>query len=175
MDRDDSPLALPTAAARGGMRATALRIGLTGMHRLFRMWWFFRRPRTFGVRAIALTPQGAVVMVRHSYISGWHLPGGGIARGEDRIAATLRELREEIGMTGHGAVRHFGDYANRPDFRRDTVSLHIVEDVTYCPRLSLEIEEIAAFDLHALPEGTSPATRRRIAEWREEKAPDAQW
>lgn len=129
--------------------------------------WFITRPRTRGVRAIACTPDGRVVLVRHSYVAGWHLPGGGQEAGESAEAAILRELREEAGLVSHGAVRVLGTLQHRPNFRRDTVTLGVVEEVAFAFRPSLEIVEAAAFDPAALPAGTTAGTRRRIAEWRE--------
>lgn len=128
--------------------------------------WFVTRPRTRGVRAIALTPAGQVVLVRHSYIEGWHLPGGGQGRGETAEQAVLRELREEIGMVAHGGVRVLGTLQHRPNFRRDTVTLALVERVSFAFRPSLEIVEACAFDCDALPPAVTGGTRRRIAEWR---------
>lgn len=138
---------------------------MRGAQQLRKGVWFFTRPRTQGVRAIPLTGAGEVVLVRHTYIAGWHLPGGGRKRGEDPQAAVLRELREEIGMTAYGEVRFIADFAHHPDFRRDTVSLFVVEGVDHVPRRSLEIEAIAAFPPRALPEDASASTRRRLAEW----------
>lgn len=136
--------------------------------------WFFTRPRTQGVRAIAVTAAGQLLLVRHSYVDGWHLPGGGQEPGESAEAAVLRELREETGMVSHGAVRVLGALQHRPNFRRDTVTLALVEQVEFAFRPSLEIVEVGAFAPDALPDGTTAATRRRLAEWREGRpVPDA--
>ena len=50
------------------------------------------------VHALVITPAGCIVMVRHSYVPGWHFPGGALQRGETAEAGILRELREEIGL-----------------------------------------------------------------------------
>jgi hypothetical protein len=41
-----------------------------------RLTWRLTKPIVFGVRAIALTPDKKVILVKHSYMKGWHLRGG---------------------------------------------------------------------------------------------------
>lgn len=139
-----------------------LRLLLPLAYRAARLWWFVRRPRTFGVRAIAVTPQGEIVLVRHSYLRGWYCPGGGCKRREEAQAAALRELREEIGMIGCGTVRHLADYFVERHFRRDTVSWFLVRDVRFAPRRSLEIAEVRGFAPEALPADMPPVVRDRV-------------
>ena len=56
------------------------------------------RPMTLGVRAIALDEAGRVFLVRHTYIPGFFLPGGGVERGETALLSLERELAEEGGL-----------------------------------------------------------------------------
>lgn len=121
-----------------------------------------RRPRTFGAHAFALTPAKKLILVRLRYAPGWRLPGGGRRSGEDPVNAALRELREEIGMTSHGEVRTACQLEQNPDFRRDLVSLIIVEDVAYSPRWSLEIERTIEVPLNELPSDLAPVARAWI-------------
>ena len=101
-----------------------------------------------GAHAVALTPARAVVLVKLRYAPGWRLPGGGRDAQEDVEAAALRELREEIGMTAHGAVRVSG-------------GLVIVEDVQYTvPRWTWEVEAVCEAPLDRLPSDLSPRVRR---------------
>jgi hypothetical protein len=60
-------------------------------------------------------------------------------------------LREEIGMTSHGAVEPVRDFDERTDFKRDTVTLVVVRDVCYRPGWSLEVEQVREADVDALP------------------------
>src|SRR5207245_6702869 len=125
------------AGGRGGLALTErpsssvsvgnwlLRIALTAAHKLLKLGWFVRRPRTFGAHALALTPERKLVLVKLRYAPGWRLPGGGRKASEDAISAALRELREEIGMTAHGDVRLAAELEQRPDGRRDLVSVII--------------------------------------------------
>jgi 8-oxo-dGTP pyrophosphatase MutT (NUDIX family) len=111
-----------------------------------------RGERPPGAHAIAMTPAGRVILVRLRYAPGWRLPGGGRSSAETLEQAVLRELREEIGMTGHGAVRPVQGLG----------SVLVVEDVAYRPkRWSWEVEQIVEADPRSLPSGLSP----RAAEW----------
>jgi len=139
-----------------------LRVALRSAHRLLKLGWFLRRPRTFGAHALALTPEGKVILVRLRYAPGWRLPGGGRNEREDPRDAVLRELREEIGMTSHGEVRLACELEEATDFKRDLASLLVVRDVRYAPRKwSWEVEQIMEAPLDALPADLSP----RMADW----------
>jgi 8-oxo-dGTP pyrophosphatase MutT (NUDIX family) len=147
----------------------ALRLAMTAFQKSRRAFWYFTRPDTRGVQAIPLTPSGRVVLVKHRYARGWHLPGGGHKKKEDAAAAILRELREEIGLEAHGEVRPLGCFVYHPDYRRSEVTLFLVRDVAYNPPWSLEIEEVREFDPSQLPPGTARIARKHLAALRDMK------
>ena len=145
-----------------------LRISLTAAHKLMKLGWFVRRPRTFGAHAIALTSERRIVLVKLRYTRGWRLPGGGRRSSETAGQAALRETREEIGMTSHGRVRVACELEEAVDFKRDLAAIIIVEDVRYAPpRWSLEVEQVREFELDDLPPDTAPLTRRWLATLRD--------
>jgi 8-oxo-dGTP pyrophosphatase MutT (NUDIX family) len=131
-------------------------------YNLRKVSWLISRPQTRGAHAVAFTSDRRLVLIKLSYARGWRLPGGGVERGERPEQAVVRELQEEIGMTSYGAVREVTEFQHRPDFKRDTSTLFIVEDVRYEPRWSLEVKEVRAFPLDALPAGMAPITRRLL-------------
>ena len=53
---------------------------------------------TVGVMPIVTRDDGAILLVRHSYLDGWGFPGGLINRREQFDVALLRETREEVGV-----------------------------------------------------------------------------
>jgi 8-oxo-dGTP pyrophosphatase MutT (NUDIX family) len=125
--------------------------------------WFVSRPRTFGVHGIPITPEGKIVLVMLSYAKGWRLPGGGRKPDEDSGKAMLRELREEIGLTGYASLEQVGDFTHRPDYRRGEASLFIIRGVTYRPRWSLEVKQVGEFAVDALPPATAAITHQLLA------------
>jgi ADP-ribose pyrophosphatase YjhB (NUDIX family) len=126
----------------------------------------FTRGMTLGVRAVVLDRDPGVFLVRHSYVRGWHLPGGGVDPGETLEAAMRRELREEGNIEATGDVPLLGVYLNRKASRRDHVAVFVVREFSQsAPRApDREIVESGFFRLDALPPETSPGTRRRIDE-----------
>lgn len=150
--------------ARSTLGDKLLRPLFSAMHKLLKLGWFVRRPRTFGAHALAFTPERKVILVKLRYAPGWRLPGGGRDETEDPRDAVLRELREEIGMTEHGRVRRACDLEEVTDFKRDFASLLIVEDVRYrARRWSWEVEQIIERPLDDLPSDLASVAAKWIA------------
>jgi ADP-ribose pyrophosphatase YjhB (NUDIX family) len=125
---------------------------LRAIQRVRILVWSITKPDIDGAHGIAVTPAGAIVLVKMRYARGWHLPGGGRKKGESARDNVLRELREEIGMTGYSDVQLARTTQDVRDFRRDSASVFILWDVTYQPaKWSLEIEEVMTADLAHLP------------------------
>lgn len=133
---------------------------------VLRLYWRLTRPLTAGVRAVVLDAEGRVLLVRHTYIPGWYLPGGGVERGETMLTSLRRELDEETGVILNGEARLAGLYANFREFKSDHVALFLVEHGQYerVSRKSPEIAEADFFAPDALPDGITASTRARIRE-----------
>jgi ADP-ribose pyrophosphatase YjhB (NUDIX family) len=134
--------------------------------RLFHLWFLLSRPMTLGVRAIVIDEQNRVLLVRHTYIPGWHLPGGGVERGETLLAALTRELAEEGNIVLEEEPRLHGVFFNKAISPRDHVAVYLVTRFRQSgPHVAdYEIAEARFFERDALPEGVSRATRARLAE-----------
>lgn len=120
-------------------------------------------PTCFGVAGALFDGTGRVLLVRLSYRAGWQLPGGGGGRGEPPGAAVLREMREEVGLTG-GRAELFSLYTRRVGLVGHLIALYRVSGGTVDFRPNLEVREMLWADPGDLPQGTTPATRRRLAE-----------
>ena len=133
--------------------------------KLFQLVSWLRRGKTLGARVCAIDAQGHVLLVRHSYVKGWTFPGGGVDKGETLKQAAIRELREEAAVEATGQMKLHGMFSNDQIFPGDHVALFIVREFnvgTFEP--NAEILEAKFFNVKKLPEGTTPATRIRLAE-----------
>lgn len=142
-----------------------------------RLVWRITRPRTIGVRAVLLDAGGRIALVRHTYIDGWYLPGGGVKKGEGIADALTRELAEEVAVTDATVDRVLGVYHNRREGKDDHVVVYVLHAGVGTLRRgdTLEVAEVGWFAVDALPAGTTPATLRRIAEYRRGELGSGTW
>lgn len=147
------------------------------LRRAFHLYWRIARGMTLGVRGVVLDGGNKVFLVRHSYVAGWHLPGGGVEVGETLHEALRRELVEEgrIELTAEPVLH--GLFFNGHVSRRDHVAVYIVRQFRQdrLPEPNLEIVECGFYDAGALPADTTRGTRLRIAEVLDGAAPIATW
>jgi 8-oxo-dGTP pyrophosphatase MutT (NUDIX family) len=136
------------------------------LRRVLHFYWRFARGMTLGVRALVIDDQGRVFLVKHSYVSGWHLPGGGVEAGETITQALARELREEGNIDLTEPPQLHGVFFNDRVSRRDHVALFVVRGFRQ-PAAPVPDHEIIAhgfFAVDAMPNDTTAATRARIVE-----------
>ena len=137
---------------------------LLAADRLRRAWWFVSRPVSVGVLGLVVDDEGRILLVEQTYRSGWYLPGGGVRRKEPLDDALRRELREEVGVEPAEPPRLHGLYWNFKESKSDYVAVFVIERWSRRPARSCEIADDRFFAPDELPEDTSPAARRRIAE-----------
>lgn len=143
---------------------------------LFFFWSRLTRGKTLGVRIVATDAEDRVLLVRHTYLDGWYLPGGGVDRGETLEAAAVRELREETGYVARSRPMLVSMHSNHRFMPGDYVALFRVAGAEAGPRKSqLEIEEARFFPLDALPEDLNRGSAARLAELFGGAEPDADW
>jgi 8-oxo-dGTP pyrophosphatase MutT (NUDIX family) len=149
------------------MRLQRLRRALEPLIRpMVHFYWRFSRGATLGARAMVIDGQGRVFLVKHSYVDGWHLPGGGVETGETMLQALARELAEEGNIQLTAPPELHGVFFNARVSRRDHVALFIVREFRQDapPQPNHEIIAHGFFAANALPDDAGRATRARIAE-----------
>jgi ADP-ribose pyrophosphatase YjhB (NUDIX family) len=136
------------------------------LRRVLHVYWRFARAMTLGVRALVIDQAGRIFLVKHSYVSGWHLPGGGVEAGETLAQAVARELREEGNIDVTEPPQLHGMFFNDRDSRRDHVALFVVRAFrqSAAPVPDHEIVAHGFFAIDALPNDTTAGTRARIVE-----------
>src|ERR1700737_218699 len=141
------------------------------LRRIFHLYWRFARGMTLGVRAVVLDSDDRVFLVKHSYVSGWHLPGGGVEVGETFGDALRRELLEEGRIQVLAEPVLHGLFFNSHVSRRDHVAVYLVRHFSQdrLPEPNREIAACGFFGAEALPAQTTRGTRLGISEVLENK------
>ena len=147
-------------AIRNNLLRAAYRIAFRGL----RVYWRLAKPQARGVKCV-VTRRGEVLLVRHTYgpRDRWELPGGGVKRGEEPLAAARREAREELGLDLTD-WRPLGDLFEQIDGRHDHLWCFATEigdrEVT---RDEVEIADARWFSRDALPPGSHRYVKRILA------------
>jgi ADP-ribose pyrophosphatase YjhB (NUDIX family) len=136
------------------------------LRKLFHLYFRVARGMTLGVRAVVLDADNRVFLVRHTYVVGWYLPGGGVEVGQTFRGALDRELMEEGRIEVLGEPQLHGVFLNSHVSIRDHVIVYVVRQFRQdrLPEPNREIAECGFFAVDALPEGTTTGTRLRLAE-----------
>lgn len=146
--------------------------------KLKRIYCFLFRPVTLGVKAIIFDDQERVLLVKHSYIEGWHLPGGAIDRGETALAAVKREIAEEVGIVCKSDPQIVpGLFFNTYDYKNDHIALFVLRDWGRDDSLRHAGEIVADqfFALDQMPADVSRGSKRRVQLFFENPAQGFEW
>lgn len=164
----ESEHAATSSRSTGEEKSVLVRLvdGNAIVRRLRHLAFLAARPLTLGVRAAALDETGAVFLVRHTYLEGWYLPGGGVEPGETTQDSIRRELEEEGNIELSQAPRLVSIHLNRAGLKRDHVLFYACPHVrqTRPKTPDREIAESGFFALDDLPASVTPGTRRRLDE-----------
>ena len=130
-----------------------------------------------GVRALVVDEAGRIFLVKHTYVPGWYLPGGGVEPGETLLDALVRELKEEGNIDLIEPPALHAVYFNTRVSRRDHVALFVVGAFRQ-PAPPVPDHEIMAhgfFAPDALPDDTVASVRARVAEVLMGAPPSPHW
>lgn len=133
-------------------------------HRAFYTALWLKQRSTLGAQ-IALFDGTKVLLVRHTYKPGWHLPGGGVEPPEDPHETAIRELLEETGYRIASSPELLGILPNpSPATRTDYIALYGSTEFTLqASPSSSEIAELAWHQIDALPDSTTSFCRNAVS------------
>ena len=132
---------------------------------IFHAYSRWARGLTLGVRGLVTNEAGEVLLIQHTYVAGWYMPGGGLERGETAEQAITRELIEEAGVRLTERPQLLSLHSNHVHFPGDHVLVYRAGAWEACEATSRgEIAEVRWFAPNALPETTTRGTRLRIEE-----------
>jgi 8-oxo-dGTP diphosphatase len=116
---------------------------------------------TVTAAAIAVDEQGRVLLLKHRFRpgTGWGLPGGFIAVGEQPEEAVRRELREEVGLELAGVEVLTARAFSRP---KQIEIVFLCRPKGDASPQSIEIRRASWFSIDSLPEGLPKDQRSLI-------------
>lgn len=155
------------------MKNLLLNILFQCAHRSRKIGWRIFRPTTSGVKML-LFNGNKVMLVKTRYSTKLSLPGGKVNKLEIPREAAIRELREETGIAVNDC-RLIGVYSNFTEFKNDTIVLFAAETTETKCLPGWEIAKCGFFPLDALPADTSPATLRRLEDFKKGIIIDGRW
>lgn len=143
------------------------RVAYICAYRMIRVYWALRRPESHGA-LVAIWHDGAILLVRNSYVRYFSLPGGYVRRAETAREAALRELAEEVGVTGVDDLLTLAlDVTHEWEGRRDHVDIFAVE-LSQRPHIEVDNREVVAASFYTPEEALKlelfPPLRQHIEE-----------
>lgn len=147
------------------------------LRKLFHLYFLFSRPMTLGVRVIVENENGEVLLVRHTYVEGWYLPGGGVESKDTMAQTAIKELREEVGFEALSEPKLLNVYKNTSASNRDHVALFKIEDwrIAELFKPNNEIVDMGFFAIDAVPETITAGNLRRIQEYYQDQPVSQYW
>lgn len=137
------------------------------LYPLARLYWYIFRPITFGVRVIIVDSQNQILLLKHTYLNGWMMPGGGVNYSESFDQAACREVMEETGVR-IDKPNFMGVYKFNQEGKRDHIFVFWTKIKKFPKEFKkdkLEIAEIKTFSMNNLPSDIIPGHLRRIQEY----------
>ncbi len=129
----------------------------------FKMYCFLVRPIRMGVRVLMV--QGEKIwLVRHTYMDGWFLPGGGLKKWETLEAAARREALEETGAE-LGALDFVGVFTSTVQWKTDHTAVFHCSEFKITGKPDAEISEARTFNLSELPGDLYTPYRRLLEQY----------
>lgn len=122
-----------------------------------------------------MVQKNEVLLVWHTYLSGWYLPGGGLKRNETLEAAARREALEETGAK-LGEVKLLGIFSSFNQWKTDHTVVFYCDDFVVTGIPDKEIELVHSFLFSELPDYVYGSHRKLLESYMNGKVtPQGEW
>ncbi len=115
---------------------------------------------------VVLAYKNELLLVRNIGVQRWSFPGGTLDKGEAPEQCALRELREELLIDNAPITYKLGTYSSHTERGHGLVHVFVAAAQSLLYKRQWEIDDARWFALNDLPENLSPATARRIGEYK---------
>lgn len=106
-----------------------------------------------------------VCLIRHTYLPGWFLPGGGLKKNETIEQGARREAREETGAELN-EIRLLGIFSSFIQWKTDHTAVFLCKDFKITGVSDGEIAEVCLFPLNSIPDNTFASHRKLLEAYR---------
>lgn len=134
-------------------------------HPFIRVYWKIIQPTTFGSKGFVVY-NDEILLIKNIPVDYWMLPGGKIDQGENPEQCIIRELKEELSLNIEKPDYLLGTYTSQNEGKKDTIFVFVIKILSKDFTQQWEIKDAQWFHLNNLPENLSPATQRRINEFK---------
>lgn len=106
-----------------------------------------------------------VCLIRHTYLPGWFLPGGGLKKNETIEQGARREAREETGAELN-EITLLGIFSSFIQWKTDHTAVFLCKDFKITGVSDGEIAEVCLFPLNSIPDNTFDSHRKLLEAYR---------
>ena len=135
------------------------------LHPLLRFYRVVFSPAKDSARVL-LTYKNEIMLIRNIGSKRWSLPGGALHKDETPEACALRELKEELNIADASIQYKLGTYDGIHHGEQVLVHIYVAEATSFRHKKQWEIDRAGWFTLNQLPSKLSPATARRIGDYK---------
>lgn len=135
------------------------------LHPLLRLYYVLFSPAKDSARVL-LMYGNEVMLIRNIGVRRWALPGGTMENGEAPEVCALRELKEELTIADAEIEYKLGTYDGEFHGTKVQVHVYVARVNSLYHKKQWEIDRAGWFALNQLPARLSPATARRIGDYK---------
>lgn len=129
---------------------------------LIRVYWKITKHKKSRARAIILNPnKSKILLVKNITYKEFHLPGGGMEKGEDGKKAILREVQEELGIQIE-ILYQLGKYTYQNTNKH--VEVFVTQTTSSAFQMQWELDDAQWFSFTNLPD-LGKATKQALRDF----------